>query len=104
MDDQVPPQEKSRRLHLLQAAITRHQRGFDAGFAGRTIDVLLEKPGKLPGQIVGRSPYLQAVHVMAPASLIGSVKRVTVTEVGSNSLFGTLADEMNAAAFATAGA
>ncbi|MGA8961063.1 MAG: hypothetical protein WB475_12735, partial [Pseudolabrys sp.] len=55
-------------------------------------------------QIVGRSPYLQAVHVMAPASLIGSVKRVTVTEVGSNSLFGTLADEMNAAAFATAGA
>ena len=104
MDDQVPPQEKSRRLHLLQAAITRHQRGFDAGFAGRTIDVLLEKPGKLPGQIVGRSPYLQAVHVMAPDSLIGSVKRVTVTEIGSNSLFGTLADEMNAPVLATAGA
>jgi tRNA-2-methylthio-N6-dimethylallyladenosine synthase len=104
MDDQVPPEEKSDRLQRLQAAITRHQRGFNSGFAGRTIDVLLEKPGKLPGQIVGRSPYLQAVHVMAPDSLIGSVKRVTVTEVGSNSLFGTLADEMNAAAFATAGA
>jgi tRNA-2-methylthio-N6-dimethylallyladenosine synthase len=104
MDDQVPPEEKSDRLQRLQAAITRHQRGFNSGFAGRTIDVLLEKPGKLPGQIVGRSPYLQAVHVMAPASLIGSVKRVTVTEVGSNSLFGTLADELNAAAFATAGA
>ena len=67
MDDQVPPEEKSDRLQRLQAAITRHQRGFNAGFAGRTIDVLLEKPGKLPGQIVGRSPYLQAVHVMAPA-------------------------------------
>jgi tRNA-2-methylthio-N6-dimethylallyladenosine synthase len=104
MDDQVPPEEKSDRLQRLQAAITRHQRGFNSGFAGRTIDVLLEKPGKLPGQIVGRSPYLQAVHVMAPASLIGSVKRVTVTEVGSNSLFGTLVDEMNAPAFATAGA
>ena len=52
-----------------------------------TIDVLLEKPGRLPGQLVGRSPYLQAVQVMAPANLIGSVKRVTVTEVGSNSLF-----------------
>ena len=104
MDDQVPPEEKSDRLQRLQAAITRHQRGFNSGFAGRTIDVLLEKPGKLPGQIVGRSPYLQAVHVMAPASLIGSVKRVTVTEVGSNSLFGALADEMNAPAFATAGA
>jgi tRNA-2-methylthio-N6-dimethylallyladenosine synthase len=104
MDDQVPPAEKSDRLQRLQAAITRHQRGFNAGFAGRTIDVLLEKPGKLPGQIVGRSPYLQAVHVMAPVSLIGSVKRVTVTEIGSNSLFGTLADEMNAPALATAGA
>ncbi|MFZ0100887.1 MAG: tRNA (N6-isopentenyl adenosine(37)-C2)-methylthiotransferase MiaB [Pseudolabrys sp.] len=104
MDDQVPPEEKSDRLQRLQAAITRHQRGFNSGFAGRTIDVLLEKPGKLPGQIVGRSPYLQAVHVMAPDSLIGSVKRVTVTEVGSNSLFGTLVDEMNAPAFATAGA
>jgi tRNA-2-methylthio-N6-dimethylallyladenosine synthase len=103
MDDQVPPAEKSDRLQRLQAAITRHQRGFNAGFAGRTIDVLLEKPGKLPGQIVGRSPYLQAVHVMAPVSLIGSVKRVTVTEIGSNSLFGTLADEMNAPALATAG-
>ena len=104
MNDQVPPAEKSDRLQRLQAAITRHQRGFNAGFAGRTIDVLLEKPGKLPGQIVGRSPYLQAVHVMAPVSLIGSVKRVTVTEIGSNSLFGTLADEMNAPALATAGA
>jgi len=104
MDDQVPPEEKSDRLQRLQAAITRQQRGFNAGFAGRTIDVLLEKPGKLPGQIVGRSPYSQAVHVMAPAGLIGSVKRVTVTEIGSNSLFGTLADEMNAPALATAGA
>ena len=104
MDDQVPPEEKSDRLQRLQAAITRQQRGFNAGFAGHTIDVLLEKPGKLPGQIVGRSPYLQAVHVMAPAGLIGSVKRVTVTEIGSNTLFGTLADELSAPALATAGA
>jgi tRNA-2-methylthio-N6-dimethylallyladenosine synthase len=104
MDDQVPPEEKSDRLQRLQAAITRQQRGFNAGFAGRTIDVLLEKPGKLPGQIVGRSPYSQAVHVMAPAGLIGSVKRVTVTEIGSNTLFGTLADELSAPALATAGA
>ena len=104
MDDQVPPEEKSDRLQRLQAAITRQQRGFNAGFAGRTIDVLLEKPGKLPGQIVGRSPYSQAVHVMAPAGLIGSVKRVTVTEIGSNTLFGTLADELSEPALATAGA
>jgi tRNA-2-methylthio-N6-dimethylallyladenosine synthase len=84
---------KSERLQRLQAAITRHQRRFNAGFAGRTVDVLLEKPGKLPGQLVGRSPYLQAVQVMAPAERIGSVHRVIIDEVGSNSLFGSLADE-----------
>ena len=82
MDDQVPQEEKAERLQRLQAVITRRQRAFNAGFAGREMDVLLEKPGRLPGQLVGRSPYLQAVQVMAPAKLIGSVRRVTVTEVG----------------------
>ncbi|HEY6023525.1 MAG TPA: tRNA (N6-isopentenyl adenosine(37)-C2)-methylthiotransferase MiaB, partial [Pseudolabrys sp.] len=80
MKDQVPQEEKSERLQRLQAAITRHQRSFNADFAGHTLDVLLEKPGRLPGQLVGRSPYLQAVQVMAPMKLIGSVRRVTVTE------------------------
>ena len=68
MDDQVPDEVKSERLQRLQAAITRHQRAFNAGFAGRTFDVLFEKPGRLPGQLVGRSPYLQPVQVMAPPS------------------------------------
>jgi tRNA-2-methylthio-N6-dimethylallyladenosine synthase len=104
MDDPVPQDVKSDRLQRLQAVITRHQRSFNAGFAGRTIDVLLEKPGRLPGQIVGRSPYLQAVQVMAPAKLIGLVKRVIVTEVGSNSLFGTLAEETSSPPLVTAGA
>jgi tRNA-2-methylthio-N6-dimethylallyladenosine synthase len=93
MRDQVPPEEKSERLQRLQAVITRHQRNFNAGFAGRTIDVLLEKPGRLAGQLVGRSPYLQAVQVMAPKELIGSIERVTVIEVGSNSLFGSLENQ-----------
>jgi tRNA-2-methylthio-N6-dimethylallyladenosine synthase len=93
MSDPVPPEEKSERLQRLQAVITRHQRNFNAGFAGRTIDVLLEKPGRLAGQLVGRSPYLQAVQVMAPKKLIGSIERVTVIEVGSNSLFGSLENQ-----------
>ena len=104
MDDQVPQEEKAERLQRLQAAITRHQRAFNAGFAGRELDVLLEKPGKLPGQLVGRSPYLQAVQVMAPASLTGQITRVTVTEVGSNSLFGALAEDAATPRLATAGA
>jgi tRNA-2-methylthio-N6-dimethylallyladenosine synthase len=101
MTDQVPPEEKSERLQRLQAVISRHRRNFNAGFAGRTIDVLLEKPGRLAGQLVGRSPYLQAVQVMAPKKLIGSIERVTVIEVGSNSLFGSL--ETQAPVLAAAG-
>ena len=104
MDAQVAQAEKSERLQRLQAAITRHQRAFNAQFAGRTVDVLLEKPGKLPGQLVGRTPYLQAAQVMAPRSLIGSVAPVIVTEVGSNSLFGALIDDVRAPQFAAAGA
>src|SRR5581483_10945594 len=90
MAGQVAPEVKAERLQRLQAAISRRQPAFNASFAGRTLDVLLEKPGRLPGQLVGRSPYLQAVQVMAPASLIGQVTPVAVTEVGSNSLFGAL--------------
>jgi tRNA-2-methylthio-N6-dimethylallyladenosine synthase len=56
-----------------------------------TFDVLFERLGRHPGQIVGRSPYLQPVQVMAPQAMIGQIHAVTVTEVGSNSLFGMLA-------------
>jgi tRNA-2-methylthio-N6-dimethylallyladenosine synthase len=104
ISEQIPADVKSERLRRLQAAITRNQRRFNAGFAGRTVDVLLEKPGKLPGQLVGRSPYLQAVQVMAPAEYVGSVRRVTIDDVGSNSLFGSLADERRTVTLTAAGA
>jgi len=104
IDDQVPPEEKAERLQRLQAVITRHQRAFNAQFTGREFDVLLDKPGRRPGQLVGRSPYLQAVQVIAPRSLIGRIARVTVTEVGSNSLFGALSGEPQAPQLIAAGA
>jgi tRNA-2-methylthio-N6-dimethylallyladenosine synthase len=100
----VPDAEKSERLQRLQAAIARHWRAFNAQFSGRTVEVLLEKPGKLPGQLVGRTPYLQTVQVMAPRTLIGSLAPVTVTEIGSNTLFGALAQEHRAPVLAAAGA
>jgi tRNA-2-methylthio-N6-dimethylallyladenosine synthase len=53
--------------------------------------VLFERPGRHNGQLVGRSPYLQPVQATAPVSLIGDIAAVTITEIGSNSLFGTLA-------------
>jgi tRNA-2-methylthio-N6-dimethylallyladenosine synthase len=91
MQAQVPAEEKSERLQRIQALVTHQQRSFNASFAGKRVDVLLEKPGRLSGQLAGKSPYLQAVQVMGPASLIGQVVPVTVTDLGTNSLFGEIA-------------
>jgi tRNA-2-methylthio-N6-dimethylallyladenosine synthase len=89
-DDQVAEGDKGERLACLQALIDRQQAAFNAGCLGRRFDVLMEKPGRHPGQIVGRSPFLQAVQVNAPAALIGEVVPVRVVEIGANSLFGEL--------------
>jgi len=91
MTDQVDEETKSDRLYRLQAAIDRCQAEFNRSCLGRTFDVLFEKPGRYAGQLVGRSPYLQPVQVTAPASMIGEIATVTITEVASNSLFGTMA-------------
>jgi tRNA-2-methylthio-N6-dimethylallyladenosine synthase len=91
MPDQLPEEVKSERLYRLQAAIDRHQARFSAQCVGRTFDVLFEKPGRHPGQIVGRSPYLQPVVVMAPATMIGEIAAVTITGIRANSLLGALA-------------
>jgi tRNA-2-methylthio-N6-dimethylallyladenosine synthase len=89
-DDQVAEEAKVERLARLQERIDRHQTAFNAACAGRSFDVLFEKPGRLADQLVGRSPYQQAVNVMAPSSLIGEIASVRITGVGSNSLFGAL--------------
>jgi tRNA-2-methylthio-N6-dimethylallyladenosine synthase len=90
--EQLPEQIKDERLQTLQAAIDRQQADFNAQCAGRTFDVLFEKPGRLPGQLVGRSPYLQPVQVMAPMALMGEIEAVKIDRLGANSLFGTLVD------------
>jgi tRNA-2-methylthio-N6-dimethylallyladenosine synthase len=92
MGDQVPEDIKTERLTRLQGAINRQAAEFNASCIGRTFDVLMEKNARDAGQLVGRSPYLQPVHVMAPASLIGEMVRVTITHTIANSLFGTLAE------------
>jgi tRNA-2-methylthio-N6-dimethylallyladenosine synthase len=89
--DQVPEPVKDARLAELQAAIERNRRAFNARCLGATFDILFEKPGRHPGQLVGRSPYLQPVQVLAPIAQIGELASVTITEIGPNSLFGTLA-------------
>ena len=92
MDGQGAEDVRAERLARLQAAINRNAAAFNARCRGRTFEVLMEKPGRLPGQLTGRSPYLQPVQVMAPEHLIGQMVAVTITDTGTNSLFGTLAD------------
>jgi len=93
MDDQVDEAVKSEHLQRLQQAIDRSQANFNRRCVGRTVSVLFERPGRYSGQIVGRSPYLQPVQVEAPASLIGKIAPVSITEVASNSLFGALTQQ-----------
>jgi tRNA-2-methylthio-N6-dimethylallyladenosine synthase len=95
MPDQSADAVKSERLSRLQAAIDRQQAVFNARCRGRRFDVLFEKPGRHPGQIVGRSPYLQPVQVMGPSTMIGDIAAVTITEISANSLFGALAQTPN---------
>jgi tRNA-2-methylthio-N6-dimethylallyladenosine synthase len=88
---QWPEAVKHERLQRLQHEIDRQLDAFNARCLGATMDVLFEKPGKRPGQIVGKSPYLQSVHVMGDATLIGEIHPVAITEIGSFTLNGTLA-------------
>jgi len=94
MAEQVPEPIKGERLARLQAAIDVRQADFNARCVGRKLDVLFERPGRHAGQLIGRSPYLQPVQVMAPAGLIGEITTVIVTDTGPNSLFGTLGPVM----------
>ncbi|MFV0513731.1 MAG: tRNA (N6-isopentenyl adenosine(37)-C2)-methylthiotransferase MiaB [Jhaorihella sp.] len=87
---QVPAAEADDRLQRLQALITRQQRSVQDAMVGREVGVLFEKPGRLPGQMVGKSEYLHAVHVTGAGAAIGDVARVRIVESGANSLSGTL--------------
>ncbi|MDX3977995.1 tRNA (N6-isopentenyl adenosine(37)-C2)-methylthiotransferase MiaB [Shinella sp.] len=87
MDGHVAEDVKSERLERLQALLFRQQREFARTCIGKEIDLLLEKPGRMPGQLVGRSPWLQPVNVDAKASEIGDIIRVRITDAGPNSLF-----------------
>ena len=86
---------KDERLQSLQALINEQQAAFNADMAGRTMPVLLERDGRHSGQLVGRSPYMQAVHLDAPATLRNRIVDVTIIEGRANSLSGRLALDPN---------
>ena len=87
---QIPEEVKSARLEALQALLVEQQRKFNRSCSGRTFSVLFEKPGRNAGQIVGRSPYLQSVHVEGADTLIGEIHEVRILETQLNSLRGEL--------------
>jgi len=97
LEGQVGEEIKTERLHRLQALLARQQAAFNLKTVGRTLDVLLERDGRHPGQLAGKSPYLQAVQLEAPATLKGEVVPVVITGTGTNSLFATLAGPREAA-------
>lgn len=85
---QVPEEIKSERLARLQALLNRQQRDFNTAQLGRVLPVLFDRVGRKPGQLVGRSPWMQAVHALLPESALGHIHRVKVVGVGDNSLAG----------------
>ncbi len=90
---QVPEADKDRRLQALQALLRAQQAAFNARCAGQTIPVLVTGPGRHPGQVGGRSPWLQAVHAEAPLDLVGRVVPMKIAAGHPNSLTATLAEE-----------
>jgi tRNA-2-methylthio-N6-dimethylallyladenosine synthase len=91
--NQVEEAEKDRRLQALQALLRRQQAAFNAGCVGLDMAVLFTGPGRHAGQIAGRSPWLQPVHVAGAERLIGSEAMVRIAAALPNSLSGTLTEE-----------
>jgi tRNA-2-methylthio-N6-dimethylallyladenosine synthase len=89
---QIPDRVKSERLAALQAVLAEQQAAFNTSCGGKTMPILFEKAGAKPGQAVGRSPWLQPVHVEGAARHIGRICEVKIVDVLPNSLRGQFAD------------
>src|SRR5579862_8668245 len=96
--DQIPDEVKSERLAELQALLRLQQGAFNQACVGRVLPVLLEKPGRHDGQLVGRSPYLQSVHAIADVGHIGEIVPVRISAALANSLGGIIVPPSGAAA------
>jgi tRNA-2-methylthio-N6-dimethylallyladenosine synthase len=85
MDGQIGAEVMEDRLRRLQDALNRHQLAFNTASVGRTCDILVERQGRHPGQMLGKSPWLQSVHFSGAAE-IGEIVRVELAEAGPNSI------------------
>ena len=91
-EDQVPEPAKNERLSRLQALLLQQTAKFNQGCVGRNLDVLLERAGRQKGQLIGRSPYLQSVHIEARELKVGDIVPISIKTVGPHSLSGQYND------------
>ena len=89
MEGAVDPHIMNQRLQQLQERIAQHSLAFNRSCVGRDTRVLIDRKGRREGQMIGKSPWLQSVHVMADAA-VGDMLDVTLTSAGPNSLGGAL--------------
>ncbi|WOE76594.1 tRNA (N6-isopentenyl adenosine(37)-C2)-methylthiotransferase MiaB [Alterisphingorhabdus coralli] len=90
MEQQIPREVMDERLQRLQALLNRQQSDFNAATLGKRTQILLERKGKKPGQLVGKSPWLQSVHIDGANHEIGDMVTVDIISAGPNSLSGAL--------------
>jgi tRNA-2-methylthio-N6-dimethylallyladenosine synthase len=95
MEDQIPREIMDERLQRLQERINTHQLAFNRSKVGTDSEVLIERKGKLPGQMIGRSPWLQSVHVETSAQP-GDIIGVTLVAAGPNSMTGAVRQKVAA--------
>ncbi|MGB5724431.1 MAG: tRNA (N6-isopentenyl adenosine(37)-C2)-methylthiotransferase MiaB [Parasphingorhabdus sp.] len=96
MDDQIAPEVMDERLQRLQALLNEQQYAFNQQTVGRKTDILLERQGKLDGQLIGKTPWLQSLHIISPDLRIGDLVAVEITRAGPNSLTGEIRERMAA--------
>jgi tRNA-2-methylthio-N6-dimethylallyladenosine synthase len=92
MEAQVPPEVQDERLQRLQALLNAQQLAFNQASVGRRMSILVERPGRKPGQKVGKTPWLQSVHLETEAAF-GSIVEVEIVSAGPNSLHGVVPAE-----------
>jgi tRNA-2-methylthio-N6-dimethylallyladenosine synthase len=90
LGDQIAEEVKAERLYRLQELVNKQTTAFHLSCVGKTLPVLIERPGRMPGQVGGRSPYLQAVHLNGGTDLIGAIHQVEIVGTSTNSLVGQL--------------
>jgi tRNA-2-methylthio-N6-dimethylallyladenosine synthase len=92
LDRQVPEAVKDERLAALQALLNQQQLAFNRAAVGAVMPVLFDRPGRRPGQVLGRSPFMQAVHVTGGEHRLGTLAGVRITAGHPNSLSGCLSE------------